>query len=379
MPDITTISAVQALTFGDKASGNIPNAFDSFTAMIFVKPLAIGDAKIYQITNRCGLGFDSTGNPSFIAFNDPATPINYGFNSAALAVGTWKHLTVAFDNTGGAGNLSLYVNGVLARALGGRTLPTITTQDSFIGLGPAIAGQIGSPQAILSEARFYNRGLTASEIGAQWSGLADHIVATTDSAANLALAYPCNEGTGTTLHDQTASPDQFAPQVHFNFTGGLSWVLGSANTPPAVYSTNTQQVVTTSSYAAPAPPPGGTLQPNLNDQFIQASLRQGCTGSIDIVAQLNNGATLDMTGKTAKLIMRHSTLRDATPKIIEKTMHNAGSINGQISFEFELVDTNNLPVGTWQTEIVLSQDNYMLDIRCAAHGTVQVLPSLLGA
>jgi hypothetical protein len=143
-----------------------------YTIAAWIKPRSFGEAKLGRILNKRNSGI-SAGWSLFLTGDGSAflrqtfsvtegawcTPVN------SVALGTWQHVAVAYDNSLATNRPAFYVNGKLVTTTV-RTAPSGSKSSdaaSTLSIGNT-AGMDRTFDGALDDVRIYNRILTASEV-----------------------------------------------------------------------------------------------------------------------------------------------------------------------------------------------------------------------
>lgn len=144
-----------------------------------------------------------TTSPSIVQYDALA-------NIPSPVTGRWIHVAGVFDNTGKT--IKLFIFGVeVASTNTGSTLRH--ANDSLIGCGPTLGA---NPfKGILSDVRWWNVTKSAADIQAK---MYQRLVG---NEANLIAYWPMWEGTGSTIEDITANPNN-------GTITGATWITNNA-------------------------------------------------------------------------------------------------------------------------------------------------------
>jgi hypothetical protein len=142
-----------------------------YTIAAWIKPRTFGELKLGRILNKrssAGWCLFLTGSgEAFFRQTFSVTEGAWSTPSASIALGTWQHVAVAYDNSLAANRPVFYINGKLVTTTV-RTAPSGTKSSdaaSTLSIGNTAALSRTFDGAI-DDVRIYNRILSASEIGA---------------------------------------------------------------------------------------------------------------------------------------------------------------------------------------------------------------------
>jgi len=158
----------------------------------------------------------STGGMNIELGNGSNSYARWSNYSATITSGTWFHWAVVFDGSAGtnAGRLKLYINGNATPITLSFTGTIPSTTPNLSGHNAILSGSTSSFGGYMEEVRIWSVARSGVDIANNYNKL---ILGTT---TNLAAYWRMDEGTGTTLYDETSN-DYDAT------VDGCSWALFS--------------------------------------------------------------------------------------------------------------------------------------------------------
>ena len=240
-PTVTTGKIGQALSFdnvddkivlSNPSSLNITGTVVTISAWIYPKSFGGATrAKIFDKITGGTVGYvfqvDNTNVVSGLTFCVNAcitlgTDIGTS-NANSITLNQWQHVVVVYN---GSGNLSFYVNGVLAGPNGYNLTQSISDNSAVIAtIGGRSTDNLRTFDGYIDETRVYNRALSATEIWNLYQAGGGARVNSADSQSDslergLAGYWKLDDGSGTSATDASTNGNTGT------LTNGPTWTTG---------------------------------------------------------------------------------------------------------------------------------------------------------
>ncbi|SVA67368.1 uncharacterized protein METZ01_LOCUS120222, partial [marine metagenome] len=254
-----------------------------------------------------------------------ANPFNHDtYSTTSLNDNTWHHVAATYDANGGTNNLKIYVDGTLENQA--TKTGTFTAGDLRIGSNSSNTENFNG---LIYEVVIWNDALSAAEITALYnsgSGLSPSSNSGNyTSSGNLKGYWNFNEGTGTTLTDQSANGNS-------GTISGASWSASTPFTYNSILSSTTPTSISASGnvYTLGI---GLSGTPNGSETLIVSPVDDGIydySGNEASTSQSNNTASvndkLPATIASVSLAADNSTIAVTMSEAVYNTNGGSGAL-----------------------------------------------------
>ena len=151
-------------TIVDVGTTNVLADLRRFTVTAWVKPTSYGAGILRIVDKRVNGGWSVKHGPSAIALQQDFSTTGGEWTAAPLALNTWTHIAIIYDNTSTANVPQVYINGVL-RVVSTVSSPAgsyVSDVSSKFTIGARTTGQFF--QGVIDNVRVYSSVLSQAEI-----------------------------------------------------------------------------------------------------------------------------------------------------------------------------------------------------------------------